>query len=828
MFRARLGVRTRILAIALVPSLTLLVVGVGAAGYLVAEGNKAKDWASQNQQAIPSTRELVEAVQGERQLTLAALTGDETAGPALGAARIRLDSALKGLLAAGDRLRAVDDSKIGDNAANFMTLSTSMTQVRTATDAGALPVPDAYNFYNRLLDVISFGTEIAEQTAPDAEIGVHIADGMRIFLATEAMSRSNALAATIVNANGPTPVPIEEFLRQTGFYHTEVANLAGELDPKQQESLHSLMAGQAWQQLTAMENALAQRNMTATSTTSTGTSSSSSSSGTTKQSTPPPLPLSMQEWHNVAAEVNRGLIDVWIDQNKYSQKLAEDKAADTTANSAWAGGGVVVVSLLAFAIAIVLANRVIRRLKRLRGETLALADERLPELMRRLGEGELIDPDAEVANLDYGSDEIGQVAKAFQHAHAAAVAGAVNEARTREGVKAVFLNIAHRSQIVVHRQLEILDKAEERQEDPILLDTLFRLDHLATRERRNAENLIILGGGQPGRQWRNPVPLLDLVRSAVGETLDYARVRVARLPQTHVLGAVVADLIHLLAELVDNATSFSPPQSRVEVTGNVVGKGVVAEISDQGMGMSESEIARVNEMLRQPPDFGVAALSADSRLGLFVVAQLAARHGVSVRLTESDYGGIRAIVLIPKSLLADGTTPALTTGSEPSDSVRRRRHPVPFVDSSPYGGAESDSAVLTAPPLAAPAVQAETPADPPQPAFEAPQPTASDTRPALPRRNRQASIAPQLAQQAPREPATEQQPERERSAEQARDLMSAIENGTRQGRRAVPDSAIPDVAVPEVASTEHFGASAAPAVNPSDEQEGNGDFFQPR
>ncbi|WP_433685067.1 nitrate- and nitrite sensing domain-containing protein [Nocardia sp. CA-119907] len=831
MFRARLGVRTRILAIALVPSLTLLVVGVGAAGYLVAEGNKAKDWASQNQQAIPSTRELLEAVQGERQLTLATLTGDETAGPALGAARIRLDSALKGLLAAGDKLRAVDDSKIGDNAANFMTLSTSMTQVRTATDAGALPVPDAYNFYNRLLDVISFGTEIAEQTAPDAEIGVHIADGMRIFLAAEAMSRSNALAATIVNANGPIPVPVEEFLRQTGFYHTEVANLAGELDPKQQESLHSLMAGQAWQQLTAMENALAQRNMTATSTTSTGTSSSSSSSassGTTKQSTPLPLPLSMQEWHNVAAEVNRGLIDVWIDQNKYSQKLAEDKAADATTNSAWAGGGVVVVSLLAFVIAIVLANRIIRRLKRLRGETLALADERLPELMRRLGEGELIDPDAEAANLDYGSDEIGQVAKAFQHAHAAAVAGAVNEARTREGVKAVFLNIAHRSQIVVHRQLEILDKAEERQEDPILLDTLFRLDHLATRERRNAENLIILGGGQPGRQWRNPVPLLDLVRSAVGETLDYARVRVARLPEAYVLGAVVADLIHLLAELVDNATSFSPPQSRVEVTGNVVGKGVVAEISDQGMGMSESEIARVNEMLRQPPDFGVAALSADSRLGLFVVAQLAARHGVSVRLTESDYGGIRAIVLIPKSLLADGTSPALTTGSEPSDSVRRRRHPVPFVDSSPYGGAESDSAVLTAPPLAPPAVEPEPSADPPRPAFEAPQPTASDTRPALPRRNRQASIAPQLAQQAPTEPATEQQPERERSAEQARDLMSAIENGTRQGRRAVPDSAIPDAVVPEVASPEHFGASAAPAVNPSDEQEGNGDFFQPR
>ncbi|WP_433761760.1 nitrate- and nitrite sensing domain-containing protein [Nocardia sp. CA-135398] len=817
MFRARLGVRTRILAIALVPSLTLLVVGVGAAGYLVAEGNKAKDWASQNQQAIPATRELLEAVQSERQLTLAALTGDENAAPALGVARMRLDGALKGLIDAAAGLRAVDDSKIGDNAANFMTLSTSMNQVRTLTDAGTLPAPDAYNFYNRLLDIITFGTELAEQSAPDAEIGVHIADGMRIFLVAEAMSRSTALAGMIVNANGPTPIPMEEYLRQIGFYHAEAANLSGELDPKQQESLHALMASQAWQQLTAVENALTQRNTTATSSTSSSSSSSGSSSSTAKQPTQPALPLSTQEWHSAATEVNRGLIDVWIAQNKYSQKLAEDKAADATARSAWAGGGVVVVSLLAFVIAIVLANRVINRLKRLRGETLALADERLPELMRRLGEGELIDPEAESAELDYGHDEIGQVAKAFQHAHAAAVAGAVTEARTREGVKAVFLNIAHRSQIVVHRQLEILDKAEERQEDPALLDTLFRLDHLATRERRNAENLIILGGGQPGRQWRNPVPLIDLVRSAVGETLDYARVRVSRLPELHVLGAVVADLIHLLAELVDNATAFSPPQSRVEVSGNVVGKGVVTEISDQGMGMTESEIARVNEMLRKPPDFGVAALSSDSRLGLFVVAQLAARHGISVRLSESDYGGIRAIVLIPSALLANEQA-TLTTDSEPLESARRRRHPVPFVDSSPYGGTVTESAVLTAPPLAPPAVEAPRPTT-----FEAPQPTAPDTRPALPRRNRQTSIAPQLAQSTPAEPQAEQPPERERSAEQARDLMSAIENGTRQGRRAAPDAALP-----EVAAADQIGTYQGPSGKHSDEQEGNGDFFQPR
>ncbi|MGK8557983.1 sensor histidine kinase [Nocardia gipuzkoensis] len=774
MFRARLGVRTRILAIALIPSLTLLVVGVGAASYLVAEGTKAKDWAAENQKAIPATREMMEAVQLERHLTLAQFSGDGTAAPALGAARTRLDAALRGLVAAGDGIREVDDSKLGDDVANFTTLMQHMTAVRSGVDAAALPPADAYLFFNRLLDVISVGTKVAEQTAPDSEIAVRIATGMRLFNATEAMARSDALGAIFSNPTGPPVIPVEEYLRQIGFYHTEVAALSAELEGAEQRQLQALTAGTAWQQLTAMENAIAQRAM-APAPAPTGSTSSSTSGTGARPAGPAPLPLNTQEWHSAAAEVSRGLVDAWTGHNRASQKLAEDKAAAAATRSAVAGGGVLLVSGLAFLVAVVIANRVIRRLKRLRGETLALADERLPDMKRRLRDGETVDPAAESPDLDYGHDEIGQVAKAFQHAHSAAVAAAVAEARTREGVKAVFLNIAHRSQIVVHRQLEILDEAEQRQEDPALLDTLFRLDHLATRERRNAENLTILGGGKPGRQWRNPVPLMDVVRSAVGETLDYARVRVTRLPETQVLGAVVADLIHLLAELVDNATSFSPPQSRVEVTGNVVGKGVVVEIADQGMGMSEAEVVKTNDMLRNPPDFGVAALSADSRLGLFVVAQLAARHGIAVRLSDSDYGGIKAIVIIPTALIT-GETDAPPTPAELTDPGERRgliAAPTGAADPTPTGA--SPVATLTSAP-AAPSRYA------PRPFTEAPPEPGPDGRPALPRRNRQTNLAPQLAQPV-QEQAASAQPAR--SAEQARDLMSAIENGTRQGRRAV-------------------------------------------
>ncbi|MCP2276029.1 sensor histidine kinase [Nocardia amikacinitolerans] len=774
MFRARLGVRSRILAIALLPSLTLLVIGVGAAGYLVDQGNTAKDWAAQMQAAIPSTRELMEATQQERHLTLAHLAGDDSTGPALTAARVRLDGALRKLLEASAGIRAVDDSKIGDDLAGFNTLAQHLAGVRAQTDSRQLPMTEAYGFYNRLLDVVSVGSQVAQQSAPDAEIGVEITEGMRLLYAAEAMSRGHALAVAMVTANGDLPMPVEEYLRQIGFYHTEIALLASEIDIEQREAAAALTGSEAWQRLSAMENAIARRYVAPV--------EDESSTGGASRDEAAPLPLSPQDWQAAAAEINRGLLDLWITQNKHTQRLAEEKSSDSALTSLFGGGGVLLVSVAAIVVAVLMANRIIKRLRRLRGETLALADNRLPDMMRRLRAGEQVDPAEETPRLDYGHDEIGEVAQAFEHAHAAAVSAAVDEARTREGVKAVFLNIAHRSQIVVHRQLEILDEAEARQEDPALLETLFRLDHLATRERRNAENLIILGGGQPGRQWRYPIPLMDLVRSAVGETLDYARVRVTRLPEVRVLGTVVADLVHLVAELVDNATAFSPPQSRVEIFGNVVGRGVVVEVSDQGMGMPEAELERVNEMLRNPPDFGVATLSADSRLGLFVVAQLAVRHGVAVRLAESDYGGIRAIVLLPTALLVTDTAPSAPE-TPAADQARRPRHPVPFIEApgteTPGGATEPTAPVLTMDPPAAPKPE---PTEPDPNSSAAPPATTADGRPVLPKRNRQANLAPQLAQPSTQEPVAD----RARSAEQARDLMSAIENGTRQGRRAQP------------------------------------------
>ncbi|GAB2710550.1 sensor histidine kinase [Nocardia thraciensis] len=775
MLRARLGVRTRILAIALVPSLALLVTGVGAAGYLLREGEQDREFASILESGNKHTREMIAAVEQERLLSLWQLAGEQPDIAGLGAARQRLDAALRELATTESQLTDVGSDRLEYDLGGFNTLKQQLPALRGQIDAGTMPVPDTYSLYSRMLDGVALGTAIIGRDAPDAAVAFQLAGALRILRAMEAMSRTSALTPA-ATANGlPQPLAAE-YQHLVGYYRSEMPQLATDLGKPESALVKGVMSTPAWQQLATVEDAIIHP-------------------GQTKPGVAPDLPMPISEWREAANQVNRQLLDLWQVQNDRANRAAVESAETDARNSLLGGAGALLVAVAAFLISLWLANRLIDRLRRLRTETLALAEVRLPETMQKLAAGEQVDPETEAARLDFGQDEIGSVAQAFNRAHTAAVAAAVTEARTREGVQAVFLNIAHRSQVVVHRQLEILDEAEQQQEDPALLDIFFRLDHLATRERRNAENLIILGGGQPGRQWRRPVPLVELVRSAVGETLDYARVRTSRLPQVFIVGAVVADFIHLLAELVDNATSFSPPQSRVEVTGNLVGRGVVVEIGDQGMGMPADELERANEMLRQPPDFGVATLSADSRMGLFVVAQLGLRHGISVRLAESDYGGVRAIVLVPTALI---TTDAPLADHLPERAAARRPESpmtgeLPVVASTPAA-----AALATLPP--------PEPVRTEEPRIAPSRYTGSDARPPLPRRRRQASLAPELAEsESPDDADSENTPPRTRSAEQARDLMSAIENGTRQGRQA----------------------GANPAAT-RDEQEGEGDLFQRR
>ena len=249
--------------------------------------------------------------------------------------------------------------------------------------------------------------------------------------------------------------------------------------------------------------------------------------------------------------------------------LAADKQLASSAETTlWFTGALGALGLLlTLIVTIWLARSINRRLTRLRRSALLLAQEQLPSVVSRLRRGESVDVAAEAPTLRVGNDEIGQVGQAFDAVRQTAIASAVEEAKLRQGVNDVFRNLARRNQSLLQRQLTTLDQMERRATDPEALDDLFKLDHLTTRMRRHAEGLIILSGAPPGRGWSAPVRIIDVLRGAVSEVEDYARVQVSTQSKAALSGSAVTDVIHLLAELIENATSLSPPYTQVRVSG---------------------------------------------------------------------------------------------------------------------------------------------------------------------------------------------------------------------------------------------------------------------
>ncbi|WP_160161940.1 sensor histidine kinase, partial [Streptomyces sp. F-3] len=296
--------------------------------------------------------------------------------------------------------------------------------------------------------------------------------------------------------------------------------------------------------------------------------------------------------------------------------------------------------------AFVMARSMIRSLRRLQETATKVAQERLPELVKQLSESDPQDVDTSVESVGLHSrDEIGQVAEAFDEVHREAVRLAAEQALLRGNVNAMFTNLSRRSQGLIQRQLSLISELESREADPDQLASLFKLDHLATRMRRNGENLLVLAGEEPGRRWTRPVPLVDVLRAAASEVEQYERIELSAVPPTEVAGRVVNDLVHLLAELLENATSFSSPQTKVKVTGHALPDGrVLIEIHDTGIGLSPEDLAAINERLANPPTVDV---SVSRRMGLFVVGRLSQRHGIRIQLRPSDSGGTTALVMLP-------------------------------------------------------------------------------------------------------------------------------------------------------------------------------------
>ncbi|MFF7932059.1 signal transduction histidine kinase [Streptomyces sp. SAI-126] len=337
------------------------------------------------------------------------------------------------------------------------------------------------------------------------------------------------------------------------------------------------------------------------------------------------------------------------------QKARELRSA-TERDAIIAGALILLVLGVSLVGAFVVARSMIRSLRRLQETATKVAQDRLPELVKQLSESDPQDVDTSVESVGVHSrDEIGRVAAAFDDVHREAVRLAAEQALLRGNVNAMFTNLSRRSQGLIQRQLSLISELESREADPDQLSSLFKLDHLATRMRRNGENLLVLAGEEPGRRWTRPVPLVDVLRAAASEVEQYERIELAAVPTTEVAGRVVNDLVHLLAELLENATSFSSPQTKVKVTGHALPDGrVLIEIHDTGIGLSPEDLAAINERLASPPTVDV---SVSRRMGLFVVGRLSQRHGIRIQLRPSDSGGTTALVMLPVDVAQGGKKP---------------------------------------------------------------------------------------------------------------------------------------------------------------------------
>ncbi|MEW2404432.1 nitrate- and nitrite sensing domain-containing protein [Streptomyces sp. NPDC046862] len=344
-------------------------------------------------------------------------------------------------------------------------------------------------------------------------------------------------------------------------------------------------------------------------------------------------------------------------ENEMINRAVDDagQIASNAQRDAYINGAVVILALLAaFIIASLMARQMSRSMRQLRNAAFGVAEQRLPMLVDQLSRTDPGRVDTRVQPIPINTrDEIGEVARAFDQVHREAVRLAAEQALLRGNINAIFTNLSRRNQSLIEGQLTLITDLENNEADPDQLENLFKLDHLATRMRRNGENLLVLAGEEPGRRWDQPVPLVDVLRAASSEVEQYERIELSGVPEAEIHGRAVTDLVHLLAELLENATTFSSPQTKVRVTATRLPDGrIMIEIHDKGIGLTAEDFADINHKLANPPTVD-AAIS--QRMGLFVVGRLSDRHGIRVQLRPSgEQAGTTSLVMLPDVITHGG------------------------------------------------------------------------------------------------------------------------------------------------------------------------------
>ncbi|MCE7553098.1 sensor histidine kinase [Streptomyces thermodiastaticus] len=662
-FRGK-SIRRKIVALLLVPLLSLTVVWAFATVITGRQAARLLATSSVTEQVARPTGDTVRVLQQERRRTLVHLAGpgDSGALTALRRSRAATDEAVA-QLRRDARNPEVRDA-LGTGGAGRLTAAidalNGLDDLRRSVDDRAVDRAQALDLYNRLVDPCF-----------DLLAGLHVTDDARLAReyhalvdlgrARELLSREDAVLGSALVTGTLTrdeSRAVAELVAQRSLLYDVSLPL---LPASERERYQRFWADASSAPVRAAEQAAA------------------------KAGSGPPRGVTAKSWDAAAANALGDLSALGEQSADRYEDRVRPVETRIVLKAAVSGVLGLLTLLLSLLVSVRIGRDLIRDLKQLRAQAHEAASVRLPGVMRRLSAGEQVDVATEVPQLTYDRNEIGEVAQAVDTLHRAAVEAAAKQAELRVGLSQVFVNLARRSQVLLHRQLALLDAMERRTEDTEELADLFRLDHLTTRMRRHAEGLVILSGAAPTRQWRRPVQLMDVVRAAVAEVEDYERVEVRRLPRVAVTGPAVGDLTHLLAELLENATVFSPPHTAVQVLGERVPSGFGLKIHDRGLGMPPEALLEANLRLAETPEFEP---SQTDRLGLFVVSRLARRQNVRVSLQPSPYGGITAVVLIPDTLLTDDVPdtngvgfrldrPRISGKKEPEDRRGTERAEVP-------------------------------------------------------------------------------------------------------------------------------------------------------
>ncbi|GAA2601419.1 nitrate- and nitrite sensing domain-containing protein [Actinomadura fulvescens] len=750
--RAR-SIRAEIAVLLLVPLLSLIALWGYAASVTVGDALAQRRYHTLDREFAPSGQGVLIELGKERLASAIFLSTTASAVPAeLRAQRAKVDAAVAFFRAkaTGDVARGATNAAMEERVADVLAELDALRASRAAVDDRSVDRLESVKGYNRMVDAMHRLYD-ALVVIDDSSLYNWTLSTRAAGRALELIQRENALVAgAFVTKGRMTSAEHRMFVEMVGEQRQQWVKQRSLLDPAIYDTgTAQVFASRQYQVFKSMEDRIADRARSA-------------------------LPVSAAEWQGTAQPLVLNINKMVLGNSKRAGEHADDLGRDAYVRVGVVGG----VGLLAVLVSILLSLRfgrgLIRELVGLRRSAQEMAEQRLPGVVERLRRNESVDVAAEVPPLHGRGkiDEVVKVSEAFASVQRTAVDAAVGQAELRRGVARIFLNIARRNQSLLHRQLTMLDTLESRAEADDL-DDLFRLDHLTTRMRRHAESLIILSGATPGRGWRQPQPIVDVLRGAVAEIEEYTRAKVMTESEDGLVGTAVTDVVHLLAELVENAVAFSPPNTDVRVFAERVGSGFVVEIEDRGLGLRPELLASINARLAEPPEFD---LVDTDQLGLFVVARLAARHNIKVSLNPSPYGGTTAIVLLPHELVvpAEHMAAAMASAPEPAPEPAPEQTPPPPppapVRSVGNPWFDDASELPQHSPSSAPG-DVETPANG----------GASSTHAGLPRRVRQENLAPQLREERPAAPELAAGPVA-RSPEEARSLMASMQQGWRRGR----------------------------------------------